>query len=223
VNATPRRGLLRGSSAIRAALVVILLGGLGWAMGGSPAEGQGGRAMVSACRFTINFGPTSLSMFTSVRVGGPQTDCPDGSRFAWNLPGPRGAQGARGPRGERGERGERGAAGPAGAQGLPGTDGAPGPLGASTYAVSATTSGADGRLLVVDAWCREGDVATGGGFETSGTILQSMGEPVLAPRGWRAVALAGLDVTSELTVQAICTPATAAGSATDPGSGDEGA
>jgi hypothetical protein len=48
-------------------------------------------------------------------------------------------------------------------------------------------------------------VATGGGFDTTGTILQSMGEPVLAPRGWRAVAVAGVDTTSELTVQVICT------------------
>ena len=67
------------------------------------------------------------------------------------------------------------------------------------------TAPADGRLLVVDAVCRDGDVATGGGFDTTGTILQSMGEPVLSPRGWRAVALAGIDGSTELTVQAICT------------------
>jgi len=62
----------------------------------------------------------------------------------------------------------------------------------------------------VDARCRGGDLATGGGFETTGTILQSMGEPVLAPRGWRAVALAGVDVASTLTVQVICTRSTPA-------------
>jgi hypothetical protein len=77
--------------------------------------------------------------------------------------------------------------------------------------VSASTAGADGRLLVVDARCRTGDVATGGGFETTGTILQSMGEPVLAPRGWRAVALAAPDAESILTVQSICTPSTVGG------------
>jgi hypothetical protein len=198
----------RPTSAIRSAVAVILLGGLLWSIGGSPAEGQGGRATVSACRYSVTLGSTSLALFGSVRVGQPQTDCPAGSRFAWNLPGPRGARGAQGPRGERGDRGERGEAGLPGPQGLAGPDGAAGPRGTSSYAVSVTTSGADGRLLVADARCREGDAATGGGFETSGTILQSMGEPVLAPRGWRAVALAGVDVASELTVQAICTPAT---------------
>jgi hypothetical protein len=79
--------------------------------------------------------------------------------------------------------------------------------------VSASTAGADGRLLVVDARCRGSDVATGGGFETTGTILQSMGEPVLAPRGWRAVALAAEGAESILTVQVICTPSTVGGSA----------
>jgi hypothetical protein len=64
-------------------------------------------------------------------------------------------------------------------------------------------------LLIVDASCRAGDVATGGGFDTTGTILQSMGEPLLAPRGWRAVAVADEVTESVLTVQVICTPTSA--------------
>jgi hypothetical protein len=72
--------------------------------------------------------------------------------------------------------------------------------------VTATSQGSDGQLLVVDAQCRAGDVATGGGFDTTGTILQSMGEPLLAPRGWRAVAVAAEEETSTLTAMAVCTP-----------------
>jgi hypothetical protein len=162
-----------------------------------------------------------VTYLTNVQVGQSSIACGGRPEYVWNLPGPRGQPGRQGPRGAQGPRGETGETGPPGVQGPAGADGAPAPSVTSTYAVTATAEGADGRLLVADASCRTGDVATGGGFETTGTILQSMGEPLLAPRGWRAVALAGSDVTSVLTVQAICTTAEAAAPATEPGVGDE--
>lgn len=200
------------SGVARLALVTVVLVALLTTLGGV-TEGQGGRAPVAACRTTVTFGSGTFSYLSDVRVGQNAIDCGGRPGFVWNLQGGRGPRGAQGPRGPRGERGGRGEPGEPGEQGPQGASGAAGPSAGTTYAVTVSTQGAAGRLLVADAMCREGDLATGGGFETSGTILQSMGLPVLTPRGWRAVALAGIDVTSELTVQVICTPATTSGSA----------
>jgi hypothetical protein len=161
---------------------------------------------MAACRSVITLGNQAIGYLDSVSVGQTQIDCGGRARFVWNLTGPRGGAGSQGPRGERGERGERGDPGTDGQRGPRGAAGAAGPRATSTYAVTATTEGSGGQLLVVDAQCRAGDVATGGGFETTGTMLQSMGEPLLAPRGWRAVAMAAVDETSTLTAMAICTP-----------------
>lgn len=204
---TPSRSVLRVLAP--ALVLVVSLGAFD-----ATAQGQGSRRPVAACRLG---GPTiaqvSLGFLSPVFVGRTSIDCGSRQAFVWNLPGPRGARGARGPRGQRGQRGPRGEQGEPGAPGLRGAAGVPGPRVMRSYAVSASTEGSDGRLLVVDARCRDGDVATGGGFETSGTILQSMGEPLLAPRGWRAVALSTPDGSSELTVQAICTSTSATGAA----------
>jgi hypothetical protein len=196
--------------AARVAAPAIALVLLTMTLGGS-TQGQGAQAPIAACRGVVSPG---VPVLTNVSVGQRSLSC--GGRptpFVWNLPGLRGPRGPEGGRGPRGQRGARGEAGEPGIRGPRGAAGAPGPAGTRTYAVTATTQGGDGRLLVVDATCREGDVATGGGFETTGTILQSMGEPVLAPRGWRAVAVAGVDVESVLTVQAICTPSSVPGAA----------
>jgi hypothetical protein len=168
----------------------------------------------------ITLGNQAIGYLDSVSVGQTQIDCGGRARFVWNLIGQRGAKGLRGPRGERGERGERGDPGADGDRGPRGAAGGDGPQATSTYAVTATTEGTGGQLLVVDAQCRAGDVATGGGFETTGAMLQSMGEPLLAPRGWRAVAMAATDETSTLTVMTICTPT---GATSDTASSSEAA
>jgi hypothetical protein len=74
-----------------------------------------------------------------------------------------------------------------------------------TYPSSATTTGSGGRLLAVEASCRSGDLATGGGFDTDGIILSSMGIGGDSPTGWRALALSDEDVETRLTVMAVCT------------------
>jgi hypothetical protein len=190
------------------AIPILVLGAMLWAPV-ADVQGQGGSGQPIAACGTL--GQSRLVYLTNVRVGQTSVACDGGRSFAWNLPGQRGSRGPAGARGQRGERGDRGEAGVDGERGPRGADGKPGPSGTRTYAVTASTEGADGRLLVVDAQCRDGDVATGGGFETNGTILQSMGEPVLDPRGWRAVAVAGIDDTTELTVQVICTASAAPG------------
>lgn len=174
-------------------------------------QGQGARTPVAACVTRIQQGNDLFDVFTNVRPGQTSLGC--ARALVWNLPGPRGPRGSEGPRGRRGERGPRGQAGEPGQPGPRGSSGVSGPSGAQTYAVTATSQGSAGQLIVVDARCRSGDVATGGGFDTTGTILQSMGEPILAPRGWRAVALADADGLSEVTAMAICTRATSPGTA----------
>ena len=73
-----------------------------------------------------------------------------------------------------------------------------------TYVVSASTTGSEGRLMTVSAACDEGDLATGGGFETDGLILASLGQGSPSPTGWQAIALASDEGTSGLQVQVIC-------------------
>jgi hypothetical protein len=43
-----------------------------------------------------------------------------------------------------------------------------------------------GGLLVAEAACDQGDVVTGGGFDTTGTILASIGSGGEPPTAWRA-------------------------------------
>lgn len=147
-----------------------------------------------------------------VRVGVSQPRCSTGQTpIKWNERGPRGANGATGPRGKRGTRGPRGATGssgqqgPAGPRGPAGPGGAPGePIEFTTYAVSQSTSGSEGRLLTVEAMCDSGDPATGGGFETDGTILASLGIGEASPTGWRSIALASDTETTTLAAFVVC-------------------
>lgn len=139
----------------------------------------------------------------AVRGGAtPLTACGEGDELVgWNRRGEPGARGPAGPRGPRGRAGPDGPRGPRGDEGPPGPPGAD--LELATYALSASTEGGDGRLLVADVACDVGDVATGGGFETDGRILASLGIGGDRPTGWRAVAEAVLDPTV-LTAYVIC-------------------
>jgi hypothetical protein len=132
--------------------------------------------------------------------------CSGGSiQVKWNQRGAKGATGAKGKQGPKGKRGKAGKDGATGAQGETGPQGSPGPaLEFTTYTVTATTSGSDGRLMTVSASCDDEDLATGGGFETDGSILASIGQGSPVPTSWQAIALASTEETSELTVQAIC-------------------
>ena len=98
--------------------------------------------------------------------------------------GPRGPRGARGDRGQRGKRGERGEQGPLGATGSRGEAGADGAL--HTYTV--TVAGDGVTALSAQAGCDAGDVATGGGFLTNGTILASLDLSEEELEGWLATA-----------------------------------
>jgi hypothetical protein len=130
--------------------------------------------------------------------------CPQVSVIKWNERGARGPAGAKGEKGQRGKKGRAGEDGKVGPKGDTGPRGAQGPaLELVTYSVSASTSGEAGRLMTVSASCDEGDLATGGGFDTDGTILASVGVGGSSPTGWQAIALAG-EEASEVTVQAIC-------------------
>ena len=99
--------------------------------------------------------------------------------------------------------GQRGAPGPRGIQGPPGEPGEPGSL--ITYSVTSTVSQGTGGLLVAEATCDLGDVVTGGGFDTTGTILVSIGSggepPHLHGVRWLDQ---GSDAPAVLTTFAVC-------------------
>lgn len=138
-------------------------------------------------------------------VVGTGAGCDGLTKIVWNQRGERGAVGKAGERGRRGPRGRPGEAGADGPKGDPGPAGPQGPtLDLVTYARSASTSGADGRLMTVTATCDEGDLATGGGFETDGTIIASLGQGSPSPTAWQAMALASSEGSSDLSVSVIC-------------------
>ena len=130
--------------------------------------------------------------------------CTGGARaISWNE------QGNTGPRGRAGPRGPRGRAGITGPSGPPGEAGPRGPAGPplefNTYALTATTAGDARQLLTAEASCDAGDLATGGGFETDGTVLASIGSGGDPPTAWRAAAQAqDGTVATTLSVYVVC-------------------
>ena len=97
--------------------------------------------------------------------------------------------GPRGPRGPRGDRGPRGRSGVPGSPGEPGDRGPRGPAGSegelNTYAViSAPSSGT--AVVMTDATCDEGDVASGGGFQADAAVLASLDLTEDELEGWSA-------------------------------------
>jgi hypothetical protein len=136
---------------------------------------------------------------------GSGASCEGYTKITWNQQGARGPTGPQGEQGKRGPKGKPGDDGETGPKGETGPQGPPGPtIEFTTYAVAASTTGSDGRLMTVTASCDEGDLATGGGFETDGIILASIGRGSPSPTGWQAIALASADEPSELTASVIC-------------------
>ncbi len=152
---------------------------------------------------------------------GTNAPCTSGVRILWNVPGtkgPRGPQGARGAQGNKGAKGVKGRTGKVGPDGADGADGKDGknglrgPVGppgqqgsaldVQTYVVTAA-AGESGGSLTASVSCEEGDLATGGGFETDGTIRTSLGSGSPSPTGWRA-ATSAEDPGSSLKVHVVC-------------------
>ena len=213
----PRRPSRQGARFVALALGVVLIIGTVWVPLPTFAAGQVYRAcydgdwsdgFVGLYRVSVNGDPTCSS-------GDP--------KIVWHeagptgLAGPAGPQGPRGPKGVRGPKGLKGRPGKDGKDGKDGNNGNNGARGATgssgprgpmanlvTYSVSASTSGSDGRLMTISASCDDGDFALGGGFETDGIILASLGQGAPSPTSWQAIALASTDETSELRVQVIC-------------------
>lgn len=144
------------------------------------------------------FGSLSQVAIGTLPSGGA---CDGTVRVSWNEQGGKGATGAKGARGKRGPQGKSGEAGTpgqAGPKGAPGAD-----LELQTYSVTESVSGAEERLLQVVAICDAGDLATGGGFETDGIILASIGIGTDDPSGWQAIGQANPEDTA-LSAYVIC-------------------
>lgn len=139
----------------------------------------------------------------NVAIGNsPAGSCANGKAvIRWNQRGAKGAKGAKGQRGPRGRKGNDGATGPRGETGPRGAPGAD--LKLRTYTATAETSGSAGQLMQALADCDPGDLATGGGFETDGLILASLGVGTPSPAGWQAVAQANDEATT-LSSYVIC-------------------
>lgn len=139
----------------------------------------------------------------NVAIGNsPAGSCANGKALIrWNqqgATGPRGKKGQRGPRGPKGNVGDTGPRGEAGPRGAPGAD-----LRLRTYTATARTTGSDGQLMQAQASCDAGDLATGGGFETEGLILASLGVGSPSPTEWQAVAQAN-DEPTTLSAYVVC-------------------
>jgi hypothetical protein len=152
------------------------------------AVAQGGRTLF-ACRYNPVDGyslPTDTIMDPRVGNPAPCGSWSNGHPISWQIRGPRGARGPAGERGRRGPRGEKGKAGEDGATGPAGAPGAAGVL--STYGVIVPAPIESGTHMASEALCDPGDVATGGGFLTNGTILSSSVGGDGAAEGWHSEA-----------------------------------
>jgi hypothetical protein len=138
----------------------------------------------------------------NVAIGNsPYASCSGAALIRWNQQGAKGAtgpKGAKGKRGPKGDPGEQGPRGEAGSRGLPGAD-----LRLRTYTVASETLGSGGQLLQTAADCDAGDLATGGGFDTDGLILASLGIGEPSPTGWQAIAQANEESTT-LVASVVC-------------------
>jgi len=127
--------------------------------------------------------------------------CDGVPQVSWNEQGVKGATGVKGAKGKRGAKGKPGEAGAPGQTGAKGASAAD--LELRTYSVTESILGAEERLLQVVAMCDEGDLTTGGGFETDGIILASIGVGADDPSGWQAIAQANPEDTT-LSAYVIC-------------------
>jgi hypothetical protein len=158
-------------------------------------------------------------------AGGSAGQGPQGPQGAQGPQGPAGGpQGPQGPAGAQGPQGPAGATtlvdGPQGPPGPQGATGATGPLGSITsYVISESADFDDtptsGDHYFVTAFCTEGDIATGGGYNlgsdngdwradyagpSDGTGIIGSGNPVAWTAEFTYVALSGTAVPSVYVV-----------------------
>ena len=110
-----------------------------------------------------------------------------------------GVQGEPGPAGPQGPQGEVGPAGPAGPQGVAG------PAGSSTYYVSTSSITVPNGIsnLEIDAFCDEGDVVVGGGFDGDFGSGDAVTSSYPTGEGWQVTATnTGQGLT--LSAYAVC-------------------
>jgi hypothetical protein len=184
-------------------LAVVLCMVLAWAgIDVSPVVAQGGT--IFACRYYLIDG-YSIPEGTILN---PRTSSPpncdqlsNAEPISWRVRGPRGPKGPEGPRGRPGPQGEPGAAGPEGPAGLAGEPGAPGVL--HTYAVIVPAPVTGGPVVAAQALCDAGDVATGGGFLTSGTIRSTIIDDA-GDQGWRSEAVDPEDGAASVKSTVVC-------------------
>ena len=145
----------------------------------------------------------------SLRPVGDATNCKrNESRVTWNVSGVPGAQGIQGPQGDpgvqgvQGDTGDTGATGATGDAGVDGPQGPQGPPGASSvYTRTASIELATNTGNAVTAFCDAGDVATGGGFDTAATLLESRPS---GSSGWRVEAANTSGFTRTVIAYVVC-------------------
>ena len=143
------------------------------------------------------------TLFNVATGDAPKFACRGRPIMSWKASAISGPRGGRGPRGAQGRRGRIGETGPQGERGPQGRRGAQEPM-VVVYTMAGSSEGSGGRLMVAEASCRAGDVLTGGGFTTTGTLVGSTPLGGQTPTGWRALALADESSTSVVEAHAVC-------------------
>jgi hypothetical protein len=190
------------SRRLLAALLCLVLASAGLDVPPVVAQGRG---TLFACLHEFSNGISLPNdTITDPSTAGPRSCDPSDNLvpISWRLQGPRGARGLDGERGRRGPRGERGEAGEAGQTGPAGPAGVDGTL--STYAVIVPAPIESGTHMASEALCDPGDVATGGGFLTNGTILASDVGGDGAAGGWRSEARDDGEGASGVKTTVVC-------------------
>lgn len=134
---------------------------------------------------------------------------PKGDTGSTGPAGATGATGPQGPKGDTGATGAVGATGPAGSTGPAGPTGPQGPAGTAavtvhTQAFSLNASGTSGDQGAVTANCGTGQLAVGGGFDSTGSVVNFDTRATAGDDGW-TIYLENLDnATNTGTVYAYC-------------------
>jgi hypothetical protein len=168
----------------------------------TPMAAQGGT--IHACRYLNEDGAFTVGTLYNVSVGSPLScgQYQPAEPISWRMRGARGPRGPEGQRGRPGPQGEPGAVGPEGPAGPVGEPGAPGVL--HTYAVIVPAPITGGPAVAAEAVCDAGDVATGGGFLTSGVIRSSFVSDAEGQSGWRGEAVDTEEGAASLKSTVVC-------------------
>lgn len=184
-----------GRNAIAIVALFVALGGSSYALSSHGFVGADGS--VHAC---------VIKSSGAVRVVGAGAQCRNREvLLSWNEKGQAGSVGPAGPVGAAGPAGPSGAAGTRGATGAVGPKGDPGTSASITFYVVETTGIFKGAAI---AYCRPGDVATGGGGidqdDVRGALAISIpsqsSSSLTAPDAWTVL---GTDASAGDTWQAI--------------------